>query len=50
MGGQGAFLELLEAKVGALLYPDCSDEEIRREVCHVGIFDKGVLEEKGTGA
>ena len=49
--GASTFFRLLEAKLAALLAPDATDEEIRREVCHVGPFvqDSGaiLLEEKG---
>jgi predicted Zn-dependent peptidase len=50
--GRAGFLELLDATLTALLRPDFSDEEIRREVAHLepvagadGILH---LEEKGT--
>ncbi|NOZ08419.1 MAG: hypothetical protein GXO91_06030 [FCB group bacterium] len=47
------FFELFEAKLDALLHPDFSDEEIRREVMNVGVAEDPVdgslkLEEKGT--
>lgn len=52
-GGTGAFYNIFEAKLKALLHPDFTDEEIRREVCHVGVTvdqkDNTLsLEEKGT--
>jgi len=47
-----AFFNLFEAKLDAMLNPNFSDEEIRREVCNMGIIsgDDGSLrlEEKGT--
>jgi Zn-dependent M16 (insulinase) family peptidase len=51
--GTDAFFTLMEAKLDALLHPDFSDEEIRREVCNVGYTidpaDSSIkLEEKGT--
>ena len=48
--GASTFFRLLETKLAALLAPDATDEEIRREVCHVGPFvqEGGILlEEKG---
>jgi Zn-dependent M16 (insulinase) family peptidase len=45
------FLVELEDRLDALLHPDFSDEEIRREVCHIGpkAGPQGLeLEEKGT--
>ncbi|MBD3218187.1 MAG: hypothetical protein GF310_07915 [candidate division Zixibacteria bacterium] len=53
IAGEEAFYELFEAKLNALLNPDFTDEEIRREVCHVGVNldprDSSLsLEEKGT--
>jgi len=52
-GGNEAFFELFKDKLDALLHPDFSDEEIRREVCHIGVVtnprDGSLhLEEKGT--
>jgi Zn-dependent M16 (insulinase) family peptidase len=52
-GGENAFYQIFEAKLGALLHPDFTDEEIRREVCHLGVSvnqkDSSLfLEEKGT--
>lgn len=51
--GEDVFYKLFEAKLNALLHPDFNDEEIRREVCHVGVVvdsEDGSLslEEKGT--
>jgi Zn-dependent M16 (insulinase) family peptidase len=51
--GTEVFLNLLEAKLDALLHPTFSDEEIRREVCNIGYTIDPVdstlrLEEKGT--
>lgn len=51
--GTDVFLNLLEAKLDALIYPNFSDEEIRREVCNIGYTVDPVdstlkLEEKGT--
>ncbi len=51
--GSEVFFELFEAKLDALLHPDFSDEEIRREVMNVGVAEDLVdgslrLEEKGT--
>lgn len=51
--GSDAFLKLFEAKLDALLHPNYSDEEIRREVAHMGYAidpaDSSIrLEEKGT--
>ena len=47
------FYDLFEAKLQAFIHPDFTDEEIRREVCNVGVVvdpDDGSLslEEKGT--
>ncbi len=47
------FFELFQAKLDALLHPDFTDEEIRREVMNVGVSEDPVdgslkLEEKGT--
>lgn len=52
-GGNDIFFELLQAKLDAMLHPNYSDEEIRREVCHVGITPDPAtgalrLEERGT--
>jgi len=51
--GTDAFFVLMEAKLDALVHPNFSDEEIRREVCNVGYAidpaDSSIsLEEKGT--
>lgn len=51
--GADVFFELMEKKLEAMLYPTFSDEEIRREVCHMGLkFNSAdstyTLEEKGT--
>lgn len=51
--GKDAFFQLMEAKLEALIHPNFSDEEIRREVCHIGYTIDPVdsslrLEEKGT--
>lgn len=52
-GGNDIFYTLFESQMDALLYPDFSDEEIRREVCHIGVEadpNTGALrlDEKGT--
>lgn len=51
--GEDTFYELFEAKLQALLHPDFTDEEIRREVCHIGVnvdprTGEMSLDEKGT--
>ena len=50
--GTKVFFDLFEAKLDAMLHPNFSDEEIRREVCNMGIAslpDGSLrLEEKGT--
>lgn len=49
--GTGDFLVELEDRLDALMHPDFSDEEIRREVCHVGPkegTEELELDEKGT--
>ena len=51
--GPESFYELFEAKMQAFLHPDFTDEEIRREVCHLGVTDdpqtgRMMIEEKGT--
>ena len=51
--GSEVFFGLLESQLHALVHPDFSDEEIRREVCHLGpVTDPATgtvtLEEKGT--
>lgn len=53
VAGEKTFYDLFEAKLNALLNPDFTDEEIRREVCHIGIIEDPQdgsleLEEKGT--
>ncbi|MBN2227896.1 MAG: hypothetical protein JW763_11105 [candidate division Zixibacteria bacterium] len=53
IAGADAFYKILEAKLMAFLHPDFTDEEIRREVCHIGISKDPqtgelFLEEKGT--
>lgn len=52
-GGNEIFFDLLEAKLDALAHPNFSDEEIRREVCNLGVTQDPEtgnleLEEKGT--
>ena len=51
--GPDVFFDVLEGRLGALLYPDYTDEEIRREVHHYGVREDPndgslALEEKGT--
>ncbi|MEW5874518.1 MAG: hypothetical protein AB1752_04975 [Candidatus Zixiibacteriota bacterium] len=51
--GTDVFFDLLDAKLDAMLHPNFSDEEIRREVCNIGYSldptDSTLrLEEKGT--
>ncbi len=51
--GEEAFYTTLEARLDALMNPEFTDEEIRREVCHVGVTEDPAtgalfLEEKGT--
>lgn len=51
--GADVFFELMEKKLEAMLSPTFTDEEIRREVCHMGLkFNPAdssyTLEEKGT--
>ena len=51
--GPGTFYDIFEAKMQALLHPDFTDEEIQREVCHIGVVEdpqtgKLSLDEKGT--
>ena len=53
VGGEDAFYEIFEAKLMAFLHPDFTDEEIRREVCHIGVNTNPEdsmlsIEEKGT--
>ena len=45
--GRDSFFTLLGAKMAALLAPDASDEEVRREVCHFGLLGSTV-DELGT--
>jgi Zn-dependent M16 (insulinase) family peptidase len=51
--GPDVFYKLFESQMNALLHPDYSDEEIRREVSHWGVNEDAAtkklsLEEKGT--
>lgn len=51
--GANVFFNLMEAKLMALVHPDFSNEEIRREVCNIGYSTDPTsgairLEEKGT--
>ncbi|MFH2036984.1 MAG: insulinase family protein, partial [Candidatus Zixiibacteriota bacterium] len=51
--GPETFYDVLEAKLNALINPDFTDEEIRREVCHIGIVEDPQtgnlsVDEKGT--
>ncbi len=53
VAGGDTFYKIFEAKLQALLHPDFTDEEIRREVCFVGVNvdqETGELsiDEKGT--
>jgi len=53
IAGGETFYQILEAKLMALLHPDFTDEEIRREVCHIGVTEDRQtgslsLEERGT--
>lgn len=53
MGGNEIFFDLFEAKLDALVHPDFSDEEIRREMFTIGVTVNTkdsllALEEKGT--
>ena len=52
IAGNEAFFELFQAKLNAFLNPDFTDEEIRREVAHIGVTEqeegKLWIEEKGT--
>ena len=53
LAGEEGFVRTLEARLNALLNPDFSDEEIRREVAHVAVAEDAgsgelYLEEKGT--
>lgn len=51
--GEETFYEIFEAKLQALVHPDFTDEEIRREVCHLGVVvdeqdSTLAIDEKGT--
>jgi len=51
--GMSTFYEVFEAKLQALLHPNFTDEEIRREVCHLGVVVNEqdgslAIDEKGT--
>jgi Zn-dependent M16 (insulinase) family peptidase len=53
IAGEDTFYKIFEAKLDAFVNPDFTDEEIRREVCHIGVTENpqdGSLqvEEKGT--
>ncbi len=53
VAGPEVFYQLLERQIDALLHPDYTDEEIRREVRHFGVTENPAdetlwLEEKGT--
>lgn len=53
IAGTETFYDLLEAKLLAFVQPDYTDEEIRREVCHLGVTEDAEtgdleIEEKGT--
>ncbi len=53
VAGEETFYKLFEAKLMAFLDPNFTDEEIRREVCHIGVVenpenDSLYLDEKGT--
>ena len=39
LAGEDAFYQTLEARLNALLNPDFTDEEIRREVAHVSVAE-----------
>ncbi|MCK5127220.1 MAG: insulinase family protein [candidate division Zixibacteria bacterium] len=52
-GGNDVFFNLFKEKLDAMLHPDFSDEEIRREVCNIGVTEdptsgEMTLDEKGT--
>jgi len=52
-GGDEIFFDISLAKLDALLHPNFSDEEIRREVCNIGVTadpatGELTLDEKGT--
>lgn len=51
--GEATFYRIFEEKLEALLNPDFTDEEIRREVCHIGVTENSsngtlAIEEKGS--
>ena len=51
--GEDTFYDIFEAKLYAFLHPDFTDEEIQREVCHLGVTvnpqDSSLdLDEKGS--
>jgi Zn-dependent M16 (insulinase) family peptidase len=53
VAGADAFYEIYEAKLNALLNPDFTDEEIQREVCHIGVNEipetgELIIDERGT--
>jgi Zn-dependent M16 (insulinase) family peptidase len=53
IAGGDVFYELFEAKLDAMINPNFTDEEIRREVCNMGVTESPEdgslsLEEKGT--
>jgi len=53
VAGADAFYEIFEAKLNALINPDFTDEEIMREVCHIGVLEDQEtgelsIDEKGT--
>lgn len=50
---ENTFYKIFEAKLQALLHPNFTDEEIRREVCHIGVTENPEtgelsIDEKGT--
>ena len=53
VAGIETYYDLFQAKLDALLNPDFTDEEILREVCHIGVnvdpeTGEYILDEKGT--
>ena len=53
LAGPEGFYKTLDARLRALLLPDFQDEEVRREVAHIGVAEDAesgalTLEEKGT--
>jgi predicted Zn-dependent peptidase len=51
VAGTDVYFDVLEESLDALLHPDYTDEEVRREVHHFGVAARGdalELEEKGT--